>query len=123
LDGILLQRQVSSGIEALVGVTTDPLFGLLLVCGLGGTLVEVLHGRTFRLTPLSDINAEQALPALQRAEQLADELAAVAPGIARAIEGAPCWQAHWPQTTASEFLQIFWQTTQPQQTTVPGFTS
>ena len=31
LDGILLQRQVSSGIEALVGVTTDPMFGPLLV--------------------------------------------------------------------------------------------
>ena len=30
LDGILLQRQVSSGIEALVGVTTDPMFGPLL---------------------------------------------------------------------------------------------
>jgi len=27
LDSILLQRQVSSGIEAPVGVTTDPLFG------------------------------------------------------------------------------------------------
>jgi hypothetical protein len=27
LDSILLQRQVSSGIEALVGVTTDPMFG------------------------------------------------------------------------------------------------
>jgi hypothetical protein len=26
LDSILLQRQVSSGIEALVGVTTDPMF-------------------------------------------------------------------------------------------------
>jgi len=35
LDGILLQRQVSSGIEALLGVTTDPMFGPLLVCGLG----------------------------------------------------------------------------------------
>src|SRR5712691_5128096 len=42
LDGILLQRRVSSGIEALVGVTTDPTFGPLLVCGLGGTLVEVV---------------------------------------------------------------------------------
>src|SRR5262249_36641181 len=33
LEGILLQRQVAAGIEALVGVTTDPTFGPLLVCG------------------------------------------------------------------------------------------
>jgi acyl-CoA synthetase (NDP forming) len=43
LDGILLQREVPSGIEALVGATADPMFGPLVVCGLGGTLVEVLH--------------------------------------------------------------------------------
>ena len=49
LDGILLQRQVTGGLEALVGVTTDPTFGPLVVCGLGGTLVEVLHDVAFRL--------------------------------------------------------------------------
>jgi acetyl coenzyme A synthetase (ADP forming)-like protein len=65
LDGMLLQRQVSSGIEALVGVTTDPLFGPLLVCGLGGTLVEVLHDVAFRLTPVSDTDAAEMLTKLR----------------------------------------------------------
>jgi acyl-CoA synthetase (NDP forming) len=60
-----LQRQVSSGIEALVGVTTDPLFGPLVVCGLGGTLVEVLHDVTFRLTPVSDTDAAEMLTHLR----------------------------------------------------------
>jgi acetyl coenzyme A synthetase (ADP forming)-like protein len=71
LDGILLQRQVSSGIEALVGVTTDPLFGPLLVCGLGGTLVEVVHDVAFRLTPVSDSDAAEMLTKL-RANVLLD---------------------------------------------------
>lgn len=79
LDGILLQRQVSSGIEALVGVTTDPLFGPLLVCGLGGTLVEVLHDVTFRLTPVSDSDAAEMLTRL-RANVLLDGYRGAAPG-------------------------------------------
>ncbi|MBM3226409.1 MAG: acetate--CoA ligase family protein, partial [Candidatus Tectomicrobia bacterium] len=78
LDGILLQRQVASGIEALVGVTTDPLFGPLLVCGLGGTLVEVLHDVTFRLTPVSDTAA--AMLARLRANVLLDGYRGAPPG-------------------------------------------
>jgi acyl-CoA synthetase (NDP forming) len=65
LDGILLQRQVSSGIEALVGVTTDSMFGPLLVCGLGGTLVEVVRDVAFRLIPVSDIEATEMLAKLR----------------------------------------------------------
>ena len=79
LDGILLQRQVSSGIEALVGVTTDPLFGPLLVCGLGGTLVEVLHDVAFRLTPVSDSDAAEMLTKL-RANVLLEGYRGAPPG-------------------------------------------
>jgi len=59
----------------------------------------------------------------ERAEQLADALAAVAPGIACAIENAPVWQQQWPTVTAASFLQALWHKEQPQQTTVPGFSS
>ena len=71
LDGILLQRQVAGGLEALVGVTTDPTFGPLVVCGLGGTLVEVLHDVAFRLPPVSDLDAAEMLATL-RASRLLD---------------------------------------------------
>jgi acetyl coenzyme A synthetase (ADP forming)-like protein len=84
LDGILLQRQVSSGIEALVGVTTDPLFGPLLVCGLGGTLVEVLHDVAFRLTPVSDSDAGEMLTKL-RANTLLDGYRGAPPGDREAL--------------------------------------
>jgi acetyl coenzyme A synthetase (ADP forming)-like protein len=84
LDGILLQRQVSSGIEALVGVTTDPLFGPLLVCGLGGTLVEVLHDVAFRLTPVSDSDATEMLTKL-RANVLLDGYRGAPPGDREAL--------------------------------------
>lgn len=84
LDGILLQQQVSSGLEALVGVTTDPLFGPLLVCGLGGTLVEVLHDVTFRLTPVTDRDAADMLNAL-RARVLLDGYRGAPPGDREAL--------------------------------------
>jgi acyl-CoA synthetase (NDP forming) len=71
LDGILLQREVHGGLEALVGVTTDPTFGPLVVCGLGGTLVEVLHDVAFRLSPVSDLDAAEMLTNL-RASRLLD---------------------------------------------------
>jgi acetyl coenzyme A synthetase (ADP forming)-like protein len=86
LDGILLQRQVSSGIEALVGVTTDPMFGPLLVCGLGGTLVEVLHDVVFRLTPVSDSDAAEMLTQL-RANVLLDGYRGALPGDREALLG------------------------------------
>ena len=71
LDGILLQRQVAGGLEALVGVTTNPTFGPLVVCGLGGTLVEVLHDVAFRLPPVRDLDAAEMLATL-RASRLLD---------------------------------------------------
>ncbi|WP_089936129.1 bifunctional acetate--CoA ligase family protein/GNAT family N-acetyltransferase [Candidatus Entotheonella palauensis] len=79
LDGILLQREVASGIEAFVGVTSDPTFGPLVVCGLGGTLVEVLHDVAFRLPPVTDRDAAEMLSSL-RTNVLLDGYRGAPPG-------------------------------------------
>ena len=71
LDGILLQREIPGGLEALVGITTDETFGPLVVCGLGGTLVEILHDVAFRLPPVTDLDADEMLARL-RASRLLD---------------------------------------------------
>jgi len=65
LEGVLLQREVRGGIEALVGVTTDPTFGPLVVCGLGGVMVELIHDVAFRLTPVTDIDAQEMMASLK----------------------------------------------------------
>jgi acyl-CoA synthetase (NDP forming) len=65
VDGILLQREVTGGIETLVGVTSDPTFGPLVVCGLGGVLVELLRDVAFRLTPVSDFEAREMIASLR----------------------------------------------------------
>src|SRR5262249_9818755 len=57
LDGVLLQRQVAGGIEALVGITTDPTFGALVLCGLGGALVELMGDVAGRVPPRAAVDA------------------------------------------------------------------
>jgi acetyl coenzyme A synthetase (ADP forming)-like protein len=70
LDGVLLQREISGGIEALVGVTTDPTFGPLVVCGLGGVTVELVKDVVFRLHPVTDVDAAEMVAALRSSPML-----------------------------------------------------
>jgi acetyltransferase len=65
LDGVLLQRQIDDGVEAIVGVTSDPSFGPLLVAGLGGVQVELLRDVSVRLTPVSDLDAAAMVEGLK----------------------------------------------------------
>jgi acetate---CoA ligase (ADP-forming) len=69
LDGVLLQREVPGGVEAVVGVTSDPTFGPLVACGLGGPLVELLGDVSYRVPPVTDVIAQEMLSRL-RAERL-----------------------------------------------------
>ena len=78
---MLLQREIRGGIEALVGVTTDPTFGPLVVCGLGGVLVELLRDVAFRLSPVTDIDAAEMIGKL-RASKLLDGYRGFPPAIA-----------------------------------------
>lgn len=61
LDGVLIQPMVTEGVEVMVGVTDDDLFGPLIAFGLGGIHVEVLEDISFRITPLTDLDAAQMI--------------------------------------------------------------
>ncbi|HET8645135.1 MAG TPA: acetate--CoA ligase family protein, partial [Vicinamibacteria bacterium] len=79
LTDVQLQREVRGGIEALVGVVADPTFGPLLVCGLGGVQVELLRDASFRLPPVSDLDAEEMIDRL-RLRALLDGYRGAPPG-------------------------------------------
>ncbi len=71
LKRVLLQREIRGGIEALVGVTVDQAFGPMLVCGMGGVLVELIKDVAFCLPPVSDLDAAEMIGKL-RAGRLLD---------------------------------------------------
>ncbi|HEY7176049.1 MAG TPA: GNAT family N-acetyltransferase, partial [Micromonosporaceae bacterium] len=56
---VLIQAQATPGVELVVGIVHDPLFGSVLMCGLGGVRTELLGDRTLRLLPLTDRDAAQ----------------------------------------------------------------
>ncbi len=60
-EGIVIQPMVSGGVETMMGITDDPLFGPLVAFGLGGVHVEVLGDVRFRVAPLTDRDADELL--------------------------------------------------------------
>ncbi|MBM4133567.1 MAG: GNAT family N-acetyltransferase [Nitrospira sp.] len=61
MEGVIVQPMVSGGVELMVGVTHDPLFGPLIAFGLGGIHVEILRDVCFRITPLTDRDASEMI--------------------------------------------------------------
>ncbi len=54
---VLVQQQVAPGIEILVGGRRDPVFGPIVVCGLGGVFAELWRDVSLRLAPLAEPDA------------------------------------------------------------------
>jgi acyl-CoA synthetase (NDP forming)/GNAT superfamily N-acetyltransferase len=54
---VALQRMVQTGVELVVGVAHDSLFGSLIMVGLGGVQTDLLGDRRFRSVPLTDRDA------------------------------------------------------------------
>ncbi|MDT0438079.1 MULTISPECIES: acetate--CoA ligase family protein [Streptomyces] len=61
LDGVLVCQMVERGVEMVVGVTHDELFGPTVTVGLGGVLVEVLRDVAVRVPPFGEDEARNML--------------------------------------------------------------
>ena len=60
-DGVLVQELAPEGEEVIVGFSDDPLFGPVVLFGLGGVFVEVLKDVALRVAPLSRADAEEMI--------------------------------------------------------------
>ncbi|MFI2455301.1 acetate--CoA ligase family protein [Streptomyces sp. NPDC019539] len=65
LDGVLVCQMVERGVEMVVGVTQDELFGPTVTVGLGGVLVEVLRDVAVRVPPFGEDQARAMLAELR----------------------------------------------------------
>jgi acetate---CoA ligase (ADP-forming) len=63
IEGIVVQRMAGEGVEMILGVKRDPMFGPVVLCGFGGVLVEVLKDVAIGIPPLS---RSQALDMVKR---------------------------------------------------------
>ena len=65
VEGILVCEMVSGGVEMVVGVSRDELFGPVVMAGLGGVFVEVLKDVSFRVPPFGADEAHRMLRELK----------------------------------------------------------
>lgn len=61
IEGVAVQRMERAGTEVIVGMTTDPQFGPVMMFGLGGVMVEILKDVAFRVVPINERDARQMI--------------------------------------------------------------
>ncbi len=57
VDGVLVSEMVTGGVETILGVVQDELFGPVVMFGIGGVSVEVYDDVTFRIPPFTRAEA------------------------------------------------------------------
>ena len=99
MGGAVIQPMAPWGVEAIVGLASDPDFGPVVMVGLGGVMTDLLGDRAFAVPPL-EAGAAEAMVASLRAAPLLDgyrgtprvgrqALVAVLERIARVAEEVP----------------------------------
>lgn len=63
--GVLVQPMAEAGVECVVGLSQDPVFGPVVMVGLGGVWIELLKDVTFARCPVSPAEAEAMIHRLR----------------------------------------------------------
>jgi acetyl coenzyme A synthetase (ADP forming)-like protein len=65
MTGGVIQQMAAPGVETIVGMVDHPLFGPLVMFGMGGTATELLGDRSFRILPVTDLDARELVRSLR----------------------------------------------------------
>ena len=64
-EAFLVQAMAAPGVEMLVGMVHDPVFGPVVACGGGGIYAELIGDVAVRLTPVTDLDAAEMIRSLR----------------------------------------------------------
>ena len=78
MSGVLVEPMITGGIETIVGVVQEPVFGPVVVFGLGGIATGVLADHAARLAPLTDVDADDLIRSIRAARALLEHEAGAA---------------------------------------------
>jgi len=62
---VLVERMEPSGLEAIIGLITESKLGAVVMIGLGGILTEIFEDIAFRLAPIDEKQAKEAIDSLK----------------------------------------------------------
>src|ERR1700719_3104902 len=61
IEGVLVQEMVPASVEMSCGLQRDPVFGPMIVVGIGGVLIEIVGGAVMLRPPFTQRMAEDAV--------------------------------------------------------------
>jgi acyl-CoA synthetase (NDP forming) len=70
IEGVLVAKQLQGGVECILGIHRDPVFGPMAMFGLGGVFVEILQDVVFRRCPFGPATAEAMIRSIKGAPLL-----------------------------------------------------
>ncbi len=70
LDGVLVSPIITGGVECILGARNDPVFGPVVMFGLGGVFTEVMRDVSFRLAPVGREGAREMIEEVRGAALL-----------------------------------------------------
>ena len=70
MSGVLIEPMITGGVETIVGVVQEPVFGPVVVFGLGGIATDVLGDHAARLAPLTGADADDLIHSIRAAPAL-----------------------------------------------------
>jgi acetyltransferase len=65
IEGMLVQEMVAEGIETIIGMKEDPVFGNIISFGIGGIFTEVIKDISLRVLPISELDATEMVTDLK----------------------------------------------------------
>lgn len=113
VDGVLIAPMVRQGVETILGVHVDPIFGPMIMFGLGGVAVELFRDVAFASVPLSPARAEQLVNSVKASQLLrgwrgqpAQDVGALIQALMSLSEFAQDWAARLEGVDVNPFVVL-----------------